>query len=126
MDALQEIRYQPKPFDATWALEFKILDQHNEADRLFIVRCLEGGMWSVTHPGEPVKNSDYWLDNYKGYMRKYQRACAGYYTPGDKRTKSYRLLKADMSLFNNFATVCELYYRRELKREGKPDMAALV
>ena len=112
----------PPKIDATWITEFNTLDQHNEKDRLFIVGCMERGMWSVTRAGDPPKDSNYWLNCYKEYMLKYQRACRDYYAPNtDKRTKRYRLLKADMTLYNNFASICELYYRRELKREGLPD-----
>jgi hypothetical protein len=120
--ALAYPRYQPKSaFKAAWVVDFNTLDQHNESDRLFIVGCMERGMWD----DEP-RDSAYWLESYKGYMRKYQRVCRDYYAPNtDKRTKRLRMLKADMVLFNNFASICELYYRRELKREGKPDALPL-
>ena len=120
-DATKDIRYQPK-MDATWITEFNTLEHHTEKDRQFIVRCIEGRMWSVTREGEPPKDSAYWLNCHKEYMVKYQQTCRAYYAPNtDKRTKQFRQLKADMTLYGCFITICELYYRRELKREGKPD-----
>jgi hypothetical protein len=84
-----------------------------------IVGYIEGGMWQVTRDGEPAKDSAYWQQCANEYGQKYSDACRQYYAgKNDKRTSKYRLLKADMSLFNCFTTVCELYRLRELKREA--------
>lgn len=121
-------RYQQQakmPFSSAWITEFSQLENHTEEERKRIVGCIEGGMWQVSREGEPVKDSAYWQQSANEYGERYSAACRQYYGgKNDKRTKKYRLLKADISLFNCFTTICELYRLREVKREAEAAKAA--
>lgn len=106
-------------FKSAWILEFSELENHTEKEKQMIVGCIEGGMWQVSGEGEPKKDSAYWEKSANEYGERYSAACRQYYAgKNDKRTSKYRLLKADMSLFNCYTTICYLYHRRELKREA--------
>lgn len=107
------------PFSSAWILEFSQLENHTEKEKQFIVGCIEGGMWGYIREGVEPRDSAFWQQSADNFSERYSAACREYYAPNsDKRTKKYRLLKADMSLFNCYTTICVLYRHRELKREA--------
>jgi hypothetical protein len=115
------------PFTSAWILEFSQLENHTEEEKKMIVGCIEGGMWQVTREDQEVKDSAYWQKSANEYGERFSAVCRQYYAgKNDKRTSKYRLLKKDMSLFNCYTTICELYRLRELKREAAAPPAEAV
>lgn len=115
------------PFSTAWIYDITDADFRrgkwgSEAQQKFIVDAIANGIWTYTHTDQPVKNSDYWLDEYKKNVERRRDVSEDVFQMGkiDKRKKAYRDAYKTLQLLRNYGNIMELYYRREAEKEGKP------